>query len=46
MAENEKKKTEQTTKAYSEPNQTSKMKFFAKIVNGCKLLTIFAKGSI
>ena len=24
-------------------SQTSKMKLFAKIVNGCQLLTIFAK---
>ena len=29
--------------AYPEPGQTSKMKFFAKIVNGWKPLTIFAK---
>ena len=29
--------------AHSEPSQTSKMKFFAKIANGFQLLTIFAK---
>ena len=28
---------------YSEPCQTSKMKLFAKIANGWKLLTIFVK---
>ena len=32
--------------AYSEPCQTSTMKCFAKMVNGWKLLTIFAKHSI
>ena len=32
--------------AYSEPCQTSKMGRFAKIVDGPKLLTIFAKHSI
>ena len=32
--------------AYSEPSRTSKMELFAKIVNGWKLLTIFAKSSI
>ena len=31
---------------YSEPYQKSKMVRFAKIVNGLKLLTIFAKSSI
>ena len=31
---------------YSEPCQTSKMECFAKIVNGCKPLTIFAKHAI
>ena len=34
------------SEAYSEPCQTSKMKCFAKIINGLKLLTIFAKRSI
>ena len=29
--------------AYSEPYHTSKMEFFAKIVNGLKPLAIFAK---
>ena len=29
--------------AYSEPSQTSKLELFAKIVNGYKPLTIFAK---
>ena len=29
--------------AHSEPSQTSKMKFFAKIATGFQLLTIFAK---
>ena len=32
--------------AYSESCQTSKMECFAKIVNGYKLLTVFAKHSI
>ena len=36
----------QTPEAYSEPSGTSKMEFFAKIVNGWKPLTIFAKSSI
>ena len=30
MAENEKKKTEQATEAYSEPTQTSNMEYFAE----------------
>ena len=33
-------------KAYSEPCQTSKMEFFAKLVKGFKPLTIFVKSSI
>ena len=33
-------------KKYSEPCQTSKMECFAKIVNGLKLLIIFAKRSV
>ena len=36
----------QYSEAYSEPSQTSKMEFFAKIVNGFQLLTISAKRSI
>ena len=35
-----------SAKAYSELTQISKMKFFAKIFNGQKSLTIFAKISI
>ena len=31
---------------HSESSQTSKMKFFAKTVNGWKSVTIFAKSSI
>ena len=34
------------SEAYSEPYQISKMEFFAKIFNGLKLLTVFAKISI
>ena len=34
------------SEAYSEPCQLSKMEFFAKIFNGLKLLTVFAKISI
>ena len=36
----------QYAEAYSEPNRTSKMGHFAKIVNGFQSLTIFAKSSI
>ena len=32
-----------TAETYTEPSQTSKMELFAKIVNSCKPLTIFAK---
>ena len=32
-----------TAKAYLEPSRTSMMKLFSKIVNGSRLLTIFAK---
>ena len=32
-----------TAETYSEPSQTSKMEFFAKIINSWKPLTIFAK---
>lgn len=35
-----------TSEAYSESCQTADMKYFAKIVNGEKLLIIFAKHSI
>ena len=31
--------------AYSEPSQTSKMEFFAKIVNGFQRIAIFGKDS-
>ena len=34
------------TEAYSEPFQISKMEHFAKLVNGSKLITIFAKRSL
>ena len=33
-------------KGYSEPNQSSKIELFAKIVNGFQILTIFVKRSI
>ena len=36
----------QIAEVYSESSQTSKMKLFAKRVNGLQLLTIFAKASI
>ena len=36
---------QQQVETYSEPNQTSKMEFFAKIINGFQPLTIFAKRS-
>ena len=36
----------QNSGTYSEPNETSKMKLFANIVNSVQLLTIFAKSSI
>ena len=32
--------------AYSQPSQTAKVDLFVRIVNGCKLVTIFAKVSI
>ena len=35
-----------SSEAHSEPNQTSNMDLFAKIVFGWKALTIFAKNSI
>ena len=35
-----------TLEAYSEPSGTSKMEVFAKIVNSCQPLIIFAKSSI
>ena len=34
------------TEAYSEPCETSKMKLFAKIVNGFKSLIIFTKSFV
>ena len=37
--------SENLSKIHSEPCQTSKMEFFAKIVNGQKPLTIFTKSS-
>ena len=44
-----KKKTEKKIliflEAYSEPSQTSKMEFFAKIVNGFQRIAIFGKDS-
>ena len=40
------KSTWKISEAYLEPLQTSKTELFAKIVNGFKLLTVFAKSSI
>ena len=34
---------ETKAEAYSEPSQTSKMELFAKLVNSCQPVTIFAK---
>ena len=38
--------TYERAKLFSEPFQTSKMEFFAKIVKGSKSVTDFAKSSI
>ena len=46
VSEKEKRRKKGIFKACSEPCQTSKIKHFAKIINGLFLLTIFTKRTI